>query len=116
MKFLKITAILFLVILGATFSTLNRQEISLSFFGLSTGPFPLFILVLAALIAGLAAGFSIGWKDRRQLRVLIRRLEGSAAPWPQEAERLSREEKAEPPVGDTEMGAPPAEGRSTHCV
>ena len=49
-----ILAVLF-VILAATFSTLNREEISLRyFFGWATGPFPLFFLVLACLVIGMA--------------------------------------------------------------
>jgi uncharacterized integral membrane protein len=69
-----ILAVLF-VILVATFSALNRQEISLRyFFGWSTGSFPLFLLILISLVAGMVLGFSIDWGERRKLRNKARRL------------------------------------------
>jgi uncharacterized integral membrane protein len=69
-----ILAVLF-VILTATFSAMNREEISLRyFFGWSTGSFPLFLLILISLVAGMILGFSVDWKERRKLRSKARRL------------------------------------------
>jgi uncharacterized integral membrane protein len=69
-----ILAVLF-VILVATFSALNREEISLRyFFGWSTGPFPLFLLILISLVGGMILGFSVDWGERRKLRKKARRL------------------------------------------
>ncbi len=71
----KIIFIILLIILGATFCTLNQQEISLSyFFGWQTRPFPLYLLLLISLIAGLIIGFSTGWGRRRKLRATARDL------------------------------------------
>ncbi|NWF57092.1 MAG: LapA family protein [Syntrophaceae bacterium] len=69
-----ILAVLF-VILAATFSAMNREEISLRyFFGWSTGSFPLFLLILISLVAGMLLGFSVDWGERHKLRSQARRL------------------------------------------
>jgi uncharacterized integral membrane protein len=71
----KIILIIVLIILGATFCTLNREEISLRyFFGWNTSSFPLFLLILASLFAGMVLGFSVGWRERRKLRAQARDL------------------------------------------
>lgn len=75
MKLIKIIFLVLMIILGATFCTVNRQEIFLHyFFGWSTGPFPLFLLILASLIGGLILGSSVGWGERGKLRAQARQL------------------------------------------
>ena len=72
---IKIVFLIILIILGATFSTLNRQEISLHYFwGWHTGAFPLYIFILGSLVAGMMIGFSHGWKKRWELRCRARDL------------------------------------------
>jgi uncharacterized integral membrane protein len=94
-----ILAVLF-VILVATFSALNRQEISLRyFFGWNTGSFPLFLLILISLVAGMVLGFSIDWGERRRLRNKARRLGVQVKQLRKEIEtRTAEETPPEPPT------------------
>ncbi len=75
---LKIIIAALFIILLATFSTSNREEIFLRYFGWSTGSFPLFILLLASLVAGMILGFSVDWGERWRLRAKVRDLEKRA--------------------------------------
>jgi uncharacterized integral membrane protein len=88
-----------LVILGATFCALNRQEISLRyFFGWSTSLFPLFLLILGSIVAGMIVGFLVGWGGRRKLRAQVRDLEKQAEALRVESATLApKEEGPEPP-------------------
>jgi uncharacterized integral membrane protein len=64
------------IILAATFSTMNREDITLRYFlGWSAPPFPLFVLLLASLILGIALGFSVDWGERWKLRAQSRDLD-----------------------------------------
>jgi len=66
---IKIFLLILLLIIGATFCSLNRQEIVLRYFlGWSTGPFPLFLLIIISLLIGSTIGFSMGWGERRRLQ------------------------------------------------
>jgi len=86
-----ILAVLF-VILAATFSTLNREEISLRyFFGWATGPFPLFLLVLACLVIGMALGFSVDWAESWKLKSKARGLRKQVKNLRKEIETLTAE-------------------------
>ena len=105
----KIVLFILLVILVATFCTLNRQEISLHyFFGWNTASFPLFLLLLASLVIGMVVGFLIGWIGRwnlrseaRQLRKQLKALEG-------EIENLTPKEEGTTPSPQTpEVNKPP---------
>jgi uncharacterized integral membrane protein len=93
-----ILAVLF-VILVATFSAMNREEISLRyFFGWSTGTFPLFLLILISLVAGMMLGFSVDWGERRKLRKKARRLGAQAKQLRKEIETPTAEKTPpEPP-------------------
>lgn len=104
-----ILAVLF-IILVATFCTLNREDITLRyFFGWGTAPFPLFLLVLASLVAGMVLGFSVGWGERWKLRVKARELGERAKVLRDEIEALTAQEKpAEPP------STPPEASKTTH--
>jgi uncharacterized integral membrane protein len=88
-----------LVILGATFCSLNRQEISLRyFFGWNTRPFPLFLLILGSVVGGIIVGSLIGWGGRRRLRAEVRDLEKQAEALSIENATLKpKEEGLEPP-------------------
>lgn len=69
MTLAKIFFLIILIIIGATFCSLNRQEIILRyFFGWSIGPFPLFLLIIIFLLVGWAIGLLLGWGERRRLR------------------------------------------------
>lgn len=69
MTLIKIFLLISLIFIGATFCSLNRQEILLRyFFGWSSGPFPLFLLIIISLLIGAAIGLSMGWGERRRLR------------------------------------------------
>ncbi len=71
----KIIFIILLIILGATFCAMNRQEVFLRyFFGWSTESFPLYLLILTSLMAGIVVGFSVGWGERWKLRAKAREL------------------------------------------
>jgi uncharacterized integral membrane protein len=84
-----ILAVVF-VILAATFSTLNREEISLRyFFGWATGPFPLFLLVLACLVIGMALGFSVDWAASWKLKSKARGLRREVKNLQKEIETLT---------------------------
>ena len=100
----KIIFIIILIILGATFSTLNRQEIALRyFFGWQTGSFPLFLLILIALVAGMGVGFSMGWGERRKLRAKARDLGERVKALREEIEpQPSKEENPDPSTGSPE--------------
>jgi len=100
LNLIRIILIILLIILGATFCTLNRDEISLHyFFGWNTGFFPLFLFVLVSLFAGMAFGFLVGWRERGKLRAEAREL----------AERLKvlREELESPGLTQKSPGLPP---------
>jgi len=102
-----ILAVLF-IILAATFSTLNREEIALCFyFGWNTSPFPLFLLVLACLVIGMALGFSVDWGESWKLRSKARVLRKRVKNLRKEIETLTAERTPpEPPA--TPQEAPKA--------
>ena len=77
---LKFILLVLFIILGATFSVVNRQDIFLHyFFGFEAGPFPLFLLIFLFLGSGMVLGFSIGWGERRKLRAQARQFETQVA-------------------------------------
>ena len=89
-RLIRIILALLLVILAATFSTLNREEIVLRyFFGWSTPPFPLFLLVLGSLAIGLVLGFSVDWGERWKLRSKARELQDRIHSLRREVESLT---------------------------
>ncbi len=93
-----ILAVLFLILV-ATFSAMNQEEISLRyFFGWSTGFFPLFLLILISLVAGMILGFSVDWGERRKLRSKARRLGAQVKQLRKEVETHTAEKPTpEPP-------------------
>ncbi|HYB21166.1 MAG TPA: LapA family protein [Thermodesulfobacteriota bacterium] len=97
------------IILAATFSTLNREEVTLRyFFGWSTPPFPLFLLLLASLVVGMVLGFSVDWRERWKLRAKARALGVQVKVLRDEVESLTvKEETPEPPP------APPEASKTT---
>ena len=99
-----ILAVVF-VILATTFSTLNREEISLRyFFGWATGPFPLFLLVLACLVIGIALGFSVDWAESWKLKSKARGLRRQVKKLQKEIETLTAEKTSpEPPSAPSEI-------------
>ncbi len=83
-----------LIILGATFCSLNRQEIVLRyFFGWSTGSFPLFLLIIISLLIGSAIGLSMGWGERRKLRAEAKQLR-------RRMQELEEEMEVQPKLGE----------------
>jgi len=106
---IKIVFLILLIILGATFATLNRQEISLHYFwGWNTGPFPLYVFILASLLLGMIVGFSYGWKKRWELRSRARDLGERAKALKNDLQTLTPKEehpKEAPP--SPEVGKPP---------
>jgi len=104
----KIIVGIILVILGATFCALNQREISLRyFFGWSTSPFPLFLLILGSLVGGMIVGFLVGWGGRRKLRAEVRDLEKQAEALRDESASLAlKEEGPEPPSPGPEGSNP----------
>ena len=106
---IKIVFVIILIILGATFSTLNRQEISLQYFwGWHTGPFPLYIFILASLVVGMLVGFSYGWKKRWELRSRARDLRERAKDLRNDLQTLTpKEERPEESPRSPEVGKPP---------
>jgi uncharacterized integral membrane protein len=105
----KVIFTIIFVILGATFCALNRQEISLRyFFGWNTGPFPLFLLIMGCLVAGMIAGFLVGWGGRWKLRAEMRDLEKQAQTFRDEIATLTpKEEGPEPPSKGAEVSSRP---------
>ncbi len=105
----KIIFIILFIILGATFCTLNQQEISLTyFFGWQTRPFPLYFLILISLIAGMVMGFSTGWGKRRKLRTMARELGEQIKVLKADTEpQTSKAEHPEPSTKSTEAPKPP---------
>ncbi len=86
------------IILAATFSTLNREEVTLRyFFGWITPPFPLFLLLLASLVAGMVLGFSVDWGERWKLRAKARELGKRVKGLREEIESLTAQEKPDEP-------------------
>jgi uncharacterized integral membrane protein len=96
---IKIILAALFIILATTFSSLNREEITLRyFFGWSTAPFPLFLLLLAALVAGMVLGFSVDWGERWKLRAKVQELGRRVKGLQVELQSLGPEEKPpEPP-------------------
>jgi putative membrane protein len=96
----KIILIAISVVIVATFSTMNQQEISLRyFFGWETVPFPLFLLILASLILGLIFGFLIGLGERWKVRTQARDLGKKVKVLREEIETLAKKpESPEPPL------------------
>jgi len=105
----KVIVSLILVIIGATFCSLNRQEISLRyFFGWNTRPFPIFLLILGSVVGGVIVGSLVGWGGRRKLRAEVRDLEKQAEALREENATLKpKEEGLEPPSPGPEAGNPP---------
>jgi uncharacterized integral membrane protein len=106
---IKIVFLILLIILGATFSTLNRQEISLHYFwGWDTGPFPLYLFILGSLTVGMIIGFSYGWKKRWELRSRARDLGERAKALKNDLQTLTpKEEHPEEAKPSPEVGKPP---------
>lgn len=106
MGLVKIIFIIVAAIVGATFAALNRQEIAVRYFlGWEAGPFPLFLLIILPLFAGLAVGFAVGWRERRRLRLQARELGGRVRALQAEVETLTPKEKIpEAPPGAEETG------------
>ena len=105
----KIIFIILLIILGATFCTMNRQEIFLRyFFGWSTGSFPLYLLILTSLVAGIVVGFSVGWGERWKLRAKARELGKQIKTLKDDIETLTpKEDGPEPSEKVPDSGTPP---------
>ena len=105
----KIVLIILLIILVATFCTLNRQEVSLHyFFGWNTAFFPLFLLILASLITGMVVGFLVGWIGRWNLRTEARHLGKQLKALKEEIENLTpKEEESAPSPQTPEVNKPP---------
>ena len=106
---IKIILLLLLIILAATFSTVNRQEISLQYFwGWHTGPFPLYVFILASLVVGMVMGFAFGWKKRWELRAQSRDLGESIKAVKNDLQTLTqKEEPPEVASPSPETGKPP---------
>jgi len=106
---IKIVFLIILIILGATFATLNRQEISLHYFwGWNTGPFPLYLFILGSLLVGMIIGFSYGWKKRWELRSRARDLGERAKALRNDLQTLTpKEEHPEEAKPSPEVGKPP---------
>ncbi len=108
---IKIILVIMVVILGAIFCTLNRQEITLQYYwGLNTGPFPLFLLILIFLTAGGIVGTAVGWGERSKLRAKERELKGRSKVLRDEVDALTpKEEISEPlPKSSEAEKLPPA--------
>jgi uncharacterized integral membrane protein len=105
----KIIFLVIVLILGATFSTLNRQEISLQyFFGWQTAPFPLFLLILGALALGVILGFTIGWGERWKFRSKARDLGEQIKTLQEDIETLTpKEGPPESSIEEKEVQEPP---------
>jgi uncharacterized integral membrane protein len=105
----KIIVGIILVILGATFCALNRQEIFLRYFlGWNTSPFPLFLFILGSLGGGMIVGFLVGWGGRRKLRAEMHDLEKQAQALREEiATLMPKEEGPEIPSKGAEVNNPP---------
>ncbi len=105
----KVVFFILLIILGATFSTVNRQEISLQYFwGWHTGPFPLYVFILASLVVGMVVGFAFGWKKRWDLRAQGRDLGERIKAVKNDLQTLTqKEEPPEVAPPSPESGKPP---------
>jgi len=108
-QMIKIVFLILLIILGATFATLNRQEISLHYFwGWNTGSFPLYVFILASLVVGIIIGFSYGWKKRWELRSRARDLGERAKALKEDLQTLTpKEEPPQEAKPSPEVGKPP---------
>jgi len=106
---IKIVFLILLIILGATFATLNRQDISIHYFwGWDTGPFPLYIFILGSLMVGMIIGFSYGWKKRWELRSRARDLGERAKALRNDLQTITpKEEHPEEAKPSPEVGKPP---------
>ena len=106
---IKIVFLILLIILGATFSTLNRQEISLHYFwGWNTGSFPLYVFILASFVVGMVVGFSYGLKKRWELRSRARDLGERAKALKNDLQTLPpKEEYPEEAKPSPKVGKPP---------
>jgi uncharacterized integral membrane protein len=92
-KLSKILLAALFIILIATFSTLNSEEVSLRyFFGWGTPPFPLFLLLLASLVAGMVLWFLVDWRERWKLRAKVRELGNRVSALQEEIETLTAQQ------------------------
>jgi putative membrane protein len=106
---IKIVFLILLIIIGATFATLNRQEVSLHYFwGWKTGSFPLYVFILTSLVVGIIIGFSYGWKKRWELRSRARDLGERAKAIKDDLQTLTpKEEHPQEAKPSPEVGKPP---------
>lgn len=94
MTFAKIFLFIILIIIGATFCSLNRQDIILRyFFGWSIGPFPLFLLIIIFFLAGSAITLTLGWGERRRLKAEAKKLKQRIVDLQKEVEAQSLAEE-----------------------
>jgi uncharacterized integral membrane protein len=110
LKMAKIILIVIFVVIVATFSTLNQQQISLRYlFAWETAPFPFFLLILASLVLGIILGFLVGFGDRWRLRTQAHDLGKRVDSLRKEIETLSKKtEPPEPPLSPAEAEKTPS--------
>lgn len=105
---IRIILFILLIFIVATFCTVNREEITLRyFFGWETPPFPLFLLILAALVAGMVVGFSVGWGERWKLGGKSRDLRERVKALREEVKALTDQDKETPAPSSPEGEKPP---------
>jgi uncharacterized integral membrane protein len=89
--------LVFLIFIGATFATVNREEVRIRFFfDWETGPIPFFLFIFIALGAGWVVGSLFGWGERRKLRNKGRELSDRIESLKEEVEALRKETQPPP--------------------
>jgi uncharacterized integral membrane protein len=89
MKFLSRALFLLFILLGVLIAVSNRQPVQLTLWPLPHEvTLPLFLLVIALLLAGVLAGLGLGWWAARHHRRRAREASGDAQRLEREVQRL----------------------------
>ena len=113
-----VKALLLIILLFAaiTFGTQNAEFVNLRYyFGLTSTPVPLYLVLYVAIILGMIAGMAIGITTRSNLKRKAKTLARANASLQEELDKIKTESGEEKPPGP-EMALPTPEAPQTRII
>ena len=113
--YIKALLIIILLFAAITFGTQNAEFVQLRYyFGLTSVPVPLYLVLYVAIIVGMIAGMAIGVSTRSNLKRKSRKLEKANASLQEELDKIRQ--PAEEASGGAEMALAAPEGPQTKVI